>query len=202
MDLDNRHGEILVYMTPQENINSKSNTVVIACKRMIRQGGSKRRRFHCLVRNVSSSLNNVTDDVGVHEHVKGMFTLFQHTKYGIPVEAPKTKLQLVQTRLDSSCCSTWLGTNTVIFITFRTVKTWFFPPLNNNWGCIRAHESMASHIVEPSFIMERDLLRGRRMKMGEVSPGNIICKPNNGLVVSAIQRSPLDTRLTWISSEV
>ena len=132
MDLDNRHGEILVYMTPQENINSKSNTVVIACKRMIRQGGSKRRRFHCLVRNVSSSLNNVTDDVGVHEHVKGMFTLFQHTKYGIPVEAPKTKLQLVQTRLDSSCCSTWLGTNTVIFITFRTVKTWFFPPLNNN----------------------------------------------------------------------
>ncbi len=75
-----------------------------------------------------------------------------------------------------------------------SIKTWFFLPLDKDWCWLNAHRYIEWHMLWPLFIMASDSFLGRRMNVGEETPGRIWRKLTNAHFVSATQISPSRTQ--------
>jgi hypothetical protein len=72
------------------------------------------------------------------------------------------------------------------------VKTWFWVPLDNDWGCVLAHECIDLHNLVPLFKICRELSQGKWMNTRDELPGKIKPNSNVGFVILATHKSPFD----------
>ncbi len=108
------HSKVLIDMTSQVNINSKTKSIVIPCRYlMCRQW----RWLHHFNFNPGPCTWDVSNDVCVHVPVECILLALQNPVHRIPFLSWKSVFQPVQTRLYTSFCTSWLCTSAAIFIT-------------------------------------------------------------------------------------
>ncbi len=114
MGLNNRHCKVLINMTYQKDIKSKTKSIVIPCWFMV---WGTWRWSHCLKFHSRSSTWDVSDDLCVHEFVKCMLCALEHFVNVVPLPAGKSLCHSIKSRHDTSLSPSWLCAHAAIFIT-------------------------------------------------------------------------------------
>ncbi len=71
-----------------------------------------------------------------------------------------------------------------------SVNTWFCVPLANDCCCVDAHDLIALHMLQPSFIIPSNSFLESCMMTGDVSSGQMRHRPSEALIVSATHKLP------------
>jgi hypothetical protein len=131
----------------------------------------------------------MSNDVCVHVPIKCILHMLQNLVNRIQLLALKSVFQLVQTRLYTSFCPSWLCTDAAIFITVLRENV-VACALANDWHCVDAHDHIALHMLQQLFIIPSDSSLRRQINTGDDSPGGIKCRPIEASTVSATHESP------------
>ncbi len=184
VSFNNWYSEVLVNMTPQIYINAKTKAIIISCSLLIRW---RRRWFHCFIVNSRPCTWDMSNDVCVHEPVKSIIHALEKLMYSTPFVALENHFSAP----DSTPLLALPGcAPTQQYLLLFFLNTWFCVPLANDCCCVDAHDLIALHMLWPSFIRPSDSFLGSHMKTGNVSPGQMKCRPSKALFVSATHKLP------------
>ena len=173
VSLNNRLSKVLIDMTSQIDINSKTKSIVIPCRFLMCQWWRWLHRFEF---NPGPCTWDVSNDVCVHVPVKCILCALQNPMNKIPFLAWKSVFCLYRPDCTSLSALPGCAPMQQYLLPF-SMKAWLFVLLVNDWRCVDAHDCIALHILWPLFIIPSDSSLGRQMNKGNDSPGRIKHRP-------------------------